>query len=98
MYLGLFILGLLIGRNANEIYYRTKADTRKVFQTLLQTQAAGTVYFMVEGIFILLMRKLADSRRQEHDLLHPCRKTVCLQCGGRPMSITTYTRRLKALQ
>lgn len=98
MLLLLFLLGIIIGRNLNEIYRRTKKDTRQVLQTLVQTQAAGSAYLMVEAVFTLLMRKLADSKRQEHDMLHPCRKAVCLQCGGRPVTMATYARRLKAIQ
>lgn len=93
----ILLLGITIGRNFNEIYSRTKADSYKAYQALVSTKAAGTCSIMVEAIFIVLIRKAADSRVHEHNMLYPCRKFVCAECGGRPLSMRAYHQRIKAI-
>lgn len=92
MYLVLFLLGLIIGRNLGEIWKRTYEDTCKALQKLSTSKVAAAGAYMVEGAYIGLESRLHSRPLQcPHDLLHECDKRGC-----KPVKIDTWTRKLKA--
>lgn len=91
MYLLIFLLGLIIGRNCEEIAKRTYADTHKILQAFSKTQVAATAYYMVEGIYLLIESKFIHNNLCTKDILCSCNRR---NCPARTVAISTYARKV----
>jgi hypothetical protein len=87
------IIGTIYGRNVNTINQRAYEDVQKLFTAFSKTKTAMTSYYVIEAIYLAIEKKWAHKNIYTHDILCTCNRRSC-----RPVSITTYARKLKAIQ
>lgn len=97
MYLFILLIGIILGANREAIYKQTIEDTRKACQRLSTTNLATSTYYVVETLFGILTERYGRPIAV-HDFINPCTKRQCETCGGKPISINTYVRKLKAVR
>jgi hypothetical protein len=91
LFIGIFI-GILYGRNVQDINRRAIEDVQKIATLLSKTQFATTTYYMIEGIYMAIERKFVHKNVHTHDILCTCNRRTC-----KPVSINTYVKKLKAI-
>lgn len=97
MYLFILLIGIILGANRAAIYQQTVEDTSKVLQKLRAATSVRALCLGLEQIFIVLTDRYSRPIAA-HDFINPCTKRQCETCGGKPISINTYVRKLKAVR
>lgn len=91
--IGIFI-GTIYGRNARRINDQTYHDLQRLWVAFRKTRIAFNLYMVADTLY----ERLAQFRNREviytHDFLCTCNRRKCL---GYTSSISTYVRKLKAI-